>query len=206
MGTNAASGYHLIVRAHGVSGMDQSADTDQDLAKILQDKKEQVIGVLGGKFMNAWNASGDIQQTIFVLTDKRLYQLGIFYDRDAEEKYRKHKGENVIPVKDLTGLSITDKPVGRSIMTIGLGLTVIGLIILLAGLIEGSGVGLALGLFIGAVWMVVPGALMLFHAKTGGQQFLDVTYRDGMIATTCRQFTEKDLEAFKEKLASRISR
>lgn len=183
--------------------MEQSEDMDTDLRTIVHDHNEKVVSVLGGKFLKKWVATGDIQNTIFVATDKRLYQLGVYYERDAD-RYRKQKGELVIPAGDLTGIATTEKPVGPWVGRIGLGLTVIGLAILLAGLIEGSGVGLALGLFIGAVWMVVPGALMLFHAKTGGQKFLDIEYKAGTLSTTCQQFPEKDLTEFEEKLAALI--
>lgn len=185
--------------------MNELPNLDKELETIIKDD-ESVIQVLGQEFLADWNARGNIPQSVLVLTDKRLYQLGTYYDPIDKDEYRKNTGQNVLAVAALTGVAITEKPVSRWIAIIGAVLAVVGSIILLAGLIDGSVMGMALGLFVGAVWMVVPGALMLFHAKTEERKFLDFKHRDGVTAAACRPYAEADVATFMEKCAALIKR
>ena len=184
--------------------MGELPNLETALDTVIQDN-ETVIQVLGQEFLADWNARGNIPQFILVLTDKRLYQLGTYYDPIDAGDYRKKSGENVLAISELTGIGITEKTVSRWITIIGVALAVVGSLILLAGLIDGSVMGMSLGLFVGAVSMVVPGVLMLFHAKTeGGRKYLDVTHRDGVIAAACQPYAEADVAAFMKECAALI--
>ncbi len=184
--------------------MERSDELDPVFREILKDHDEKAAFVLGEKFLRDRGSAGDPPQTVLVLSDKRLYQLGPRYERDTAGKFRKAHGNTVVPLADLTGADTIHVPVARWISAIGVLLLVLGLGILLVGLIDGSGVGLALGLFIGAVWMAVPGGLMLFHARTGGENYLDVAYTGGSLAAPCRAYPEKELDAFKSALGAAI--
>ena len=176
------------------------------MREILQDHNEKSVSVLGERFLNYLDADGEPRHGVLVLSDKRLYQLGPSYEPDQTGGYRKVKGRHVIPIAELTDLGFTEKPVAKWVYQIGLALFVIGLGILIAGLIDGSGVGLALGLFIGAVWMVVPGVLMLFHSKTGGERYMDIASKDDTLSISCRPYAPKELETFKDALSAVIGK
>lgn len=184
--------------------MEHSGETAPDLQDLMQDRGEKPVAVLGEKFLRRQDAAGDPPQTVLVLSDKRLYQLGPYYERDASGALRKIEGKNIVPLADITEVDTMHIPVSRWISIIGGVLLVFGLGILLAGLIDGSGVGLALGLFIGAVWMAVPGGLMLFHARTGGETYLGVAHKGGLLAAPCRAYPEKEREAFKNALNAAV--
>lgn len=184
--------------------MEHTGEIDPDLQGILQDQDERAVSVLGEKFLRDKDAADHPPQTVLALSDKRLYQLGPYYERDASEAFRKVQGTNVVPLSDITEVNTVHMPVSRWISIVGGILLVLGLGILLAGLIDGSGVGLALGLFIGAVWMAVPGGLMLFHARTGGETYLDVTHAGGSLAAPCRAYPENELKAFKTALNAAV--
>ena len=150
---------------------------DQGLSEILQDKKEKIVSALGANFLQKWKSSGDIPQTVVVLTDKRFYQLGTYFERDDAGTYEKAKGEKIIPVADLTGIGITERPVARWIPIVGTILTVVGFGILAWGILDGGAIMLGIGLFVGAIWMGVPGVLMLVHTRTRGEKYLDVKHK-----------------------------
>ena len=165
---------------------------------------EEVVCILGQAVLESGGPIESLQRSVLVLTDKSLHQVGVYFVPDEQGTFVKHRGQIRIPLEDLTGLDIVERPVAKKIGNIGAALLVIGTAILLAGIIEGGVLGLVLGLFLGAVWMMVPGGLMLFHWKTGGEKFLQVAHRGGVIAAACRRYPEAELAAFMRDCAAQV--
>lgn len=184
--------------------MEQPQNMDHVIADIIQDDTESVRCVLGRSFLKGWAATKNIHQTILVLTDKRLYQVGTFFDKKGKDIYPKNRGEHTIEIDDLISIDTTDIPVPKVIGRIGAILTALGFIVLIGGFIEGSAFGLVVGIFVGAAWLIVPGALMLFYAKSDGQKYLNITHKDGVFALSCKKHDPEELAAFQEQVSAAI--
>lgn len=184
--------------------MEQPENADQHLRKVIEEDDEEIIDVLGREFIPQWIAPVNFRKSILLLTDRRLYQIGIYFKRDEEGNYRKIIGQNIVPVADVTDIGRTDIPVSPWVGRIGWPVTILGVVITLAGLIDGSGLGIVIGLFIGAVWMVVPGALMIVHSRSDGESYVDFTHKEGVSAASRKLFSDADVDAFAEKCSTMI--
>lgn len=180
--------------------MEPSPNLDQVIKEIVQDDSENVQCVLGTSFLQGWAATRNIHQTILVLTDKRLYQVGMFFAKKGEQTYPKAQGQHTIELEDLVSVGTTEIPVPKVIGLIGKVMTALGIIVLVGGFVEGSAFGLVVGIFIGAVWLIVPGALMLFYAKSDGQNYLDITHKDGVFSLSSKKHSAAELATFEEKI------
>ena len=186
--------------------MEPTEGHDQIIKKIVGNDDEIMLSVLGKAHLLKWISPVVFRQTILVLTDKNLHQVGIFHTKFSDDEYTKKTGRNTIPVTDLLEIKFNEIPVSPKISVIGAALFILGSAILLGSIIEGSALFLTVGLFIGAVWMMVPGALMLFYARSDGKRFMDIEYADGLFAVSCRGFTEPELENFQEQVSAVIGR
>ena len=185
--------------------MEEAKTSDRQIETIVG-SDEDVVCVLGEAVLKSGGPIESLQRSVLVLTDENLYQVGVYFAPDEQRKLVKHRGQNRVPLEDLIDLELVERPVALKIRNIGAALLVVGTAILLAGITEGGVLGLVLGLFLGAVWMMVPGGLMLFHWKTGGEAFLQVTHRSGVIAAACRRYPEDELSAFVNKCTARIAK
>ena len=73
-----------------------------------------------------------------------------------------------------------------------------------AGFALGGGIAIAIALFVGPVWMSVPGALMVVYAKTGKDTLLQFIFGDREFAVSCRDFSESELSEFKQRCAEKL--
>ncbi len=185
--------------------MEQPEGTDEQVRRIVEDGDDRVLCILGRAFLANRETAPGKKKAVMVLTDRNLYQVGTFYDPDGKGGYSKNEGRNVVALDALRGANITEVPVNPWISRIGAALLAIGLALLLWGIIDGSVFGMVVGLFVGAVWMMVPGALMLFYARSDGQKFLGICHRGGTFAVSCRSYPTPELAAFQEKLAAAIA-
>ena len=163
---------------------------------------ENVVCVLGRAFLAGGVPVESLQRTVLILTDRRLYQLGVYYDPDGDRGFTKKRGSNDFDLADLTAISLVERPVAKRIGIIGWILLVGGLAILGAGFIQGSGVAIAIGLFVGAVWMAVPGVLMIVHWKTGGETYLQIEFGARAIAAACRRYSDAELSEFRGRCSA----
>ncbi len=186
--------------------MEPTQNFDLVINDIIQEDAEDVRCVLGQSFLKGWAATKNIHQTILVLTDKRLYQVGMFYDKKGKETYPRNHGKHTIALEDLINVDTTEIPVPKVIGRIGAIMTALGFIVLIGGFIEGSAFGLVVGIFIGAAWLIVPGALMLFYAKSDGQSYLNITHKDGVFALSKKKHSAAELAEFEEKIAAVIGK
>lgn len=186
--------------------MESSQNMDHVIDEIIQDDTEEVRCVLGRSFLKGWAATRNIHQTILVLTDKRLYQVGMFFAKKGKETYPKAQGQHTIELKDLVSVDTTEIPVPKIIGLIGKIMTALGFIVLIGGFIEGSVFALVVGIFIGAAWLIVPGALMLFYAKSDGQNYLNITHKDGVFSLSRKKHLAAELAAFEEKVAEAMGK
>ena len=184
--------------------MNETEASDRQIEAIVGGD-EEVVCVLGRAFLASGTPIESLQRSLLILTDKSLSQAGVFFEPDQRQKLVKRRGQTRIPLEDLVGLELVERPVSLKIRNIGAVLLVVGTAILLAGIIEGGVLGLVLGLFLGAVWMMVPGVLMLVHWKSGGETFLQVTHRSGVIAAACRRYPEEELAAFMDACRAKIA-
>lgn len=186
--------------------MEPSQNLDHVINEIIQDDTENVQCVLGTSFLKGWAATRNIHQTILVLTDKRLHQVGMFFAKKGEQTYPKAQGQHTIELEDLVSVGTTEIPVPKVIGLIGKVMTALGVIILVGGFIEGSAFGLVVGIFIGAVWLIVPGGLMLFYAKSDGQNYLDITHKDGVFSLSRKKHSAAELAVFEKKIATAMGK
>lgn len=166
---------------------------------------EGVVCVLGRAFLASGGPVESLQRSVVILTDKALYLVGVQYIPDEQQELVRRVGQNRLPLEDIIGLDLVKRPVADKIRNIGGAMLLIGTALLLAGMIDGSVMGLVFGLFLGAVWLMVPGALMLVHWKTGAETYLQVAHRDGTIAAACRRYPEAELGRFVEACEARIA-
>ena len=179
------------------------ADTkfhDIDLSKVVEDESEDIQLIAGHKHLRHWNASSKVRGAAIIVSDKFLYLAGTYFNREADDIYRETHGRIAIPIGNVMGLAKSRRPINRLIKPIGLGLFLVGLAILAAGLIEGSALGIVVALFIGAAWLMVPGGLMLAYTKSGGEALLEIQHSNGIIATAYDSFCSAELDALRAAL------
>jgi hypothetical protein len=177
----------------------QPEDADQHLRSVIEEDDEEIIEVLGREFISQWITPVNFRKSILILTDRRLYQTGMHFEPDEEGNYRKIISQNVEPVADLNDIGRTEIAFSPWVVRISWPTTILGVVITLAGFIDGSGLGIVIGLLIGAIWMVMPGALMVLHSKSYGESYLNFTHKEGISATSRKLFSEEGVATFTEK-------
>ncbi len=178
-------------------------DTSGGLGAIIGDG-EIVACVLGRKYVTNWAALPNIKQGILVLTDKSLHHVGTSFQLDDGGVCKRNTGRYEVAVADLMDIRIVDIPLPRWVALSGSALLGIGAVLFLTGIIDGSAFGMLFGAFVGAFWMMIPGALLLFSATWEGKKFIDITHRDGAFALSCRWHPQEELDTFREHCAAQI--
>ena len=124
----------------------------------------------------------------------------------GEQGYQDERGINSYAVADLRSVETEDRPVPDWIGRLGWALLIGGLAVLGAGFAHGGGFMIAMALFIGPVWMSVPGALMIAYGRTDGDTLLKFTFSDLEFSVSCRDYDEDALTEFRSACAERMGR
>ena len=183
----------------------QAQIIDDNLGAIIRED-EIVAGVLGRKYLAKWNGSTNIRHGIIVLTDKSLHHVGTSFVLDKEGVCKRNRGRHEIPVTDVTDIRAVDIPVPRWVNATGWGMASIGFTLVVAGVIDGTTFGYFFGTFVGSVWVMTPGALLLFSARKNGKKFLDVIHKGGTFALSRQWYPQEELDAFNERCTAQFSK
>lgn len=177
--------------------------TEADIARLVEDGKG-VVAVLGAKALKTSVPLDNLGKTVLVLTDKALHQAGTYKVPKGEKGYQDERGINSYALADLRGVETEERPVPDWIGRLGWALLIGGLAVLGAGFAHGGGFMIAMALFIGPVWMSVPGVLMIAYGRTDGDTLLKFTVGDSEFAVSCRDYAEDDVAAFRKACAGRL--
>ncbi len=165
---------------------------------------EGVLAVLGSEFLTANVSLESLGKSLLVLTNKDIYQAGIRLVPKGEKGFKKERGANSFSVDDLRSIETIERPIPDWIGFLGWFLLIGGIAVMGAAFAHGGGFVIAIALFLGPVWMSVPGSLLIAYAKTGKNAYLVFTFHDHEFAVACRDYSEDGLAEFKQKCAERI--
>ena len=167
-------------------------------SNFFHDPKEELRGVLGQGYIGSLVSGQGFSRSVMYLTDKRLYQRGKIFQRNAKGKWRSTKGVRAVGVADITGTAFQETTVFWKLV---LGLSAC-LCVLdgIAALVQKGGDDVA-------AWAVTIvfgslGAFFLLSYYLNRRRLFIVQYAGGEIGTNCRWYSQEEIEA----LQSAISR
>jgi len=166
---------------------------------------EGVLAVLGKELLTANISLESLGKTLLVLTDTNIYQAGIRLIPKGEKGFKKERGANSFPVDDLRKVEIIERPIPDWIGHVGWFLLIGGIAVMGAAFAHGGGFVIAIALFVGPVWMSVPGALLIAYKKRDKNVFLQFAFSDHEFAVTGSDYSEDSLAEFKKRCAERIA-
>jgi len=155
------------------------------IKSILHEEDEVPIKILGDGFLKSAIAGGEISESALILTNRRVYQKGTYFEKH-QNAFRKRKGSAVVNVEDVNGLSF-DKftnPIANPSIIFG-SLVAISSLMLPSQLIA----LLPLGLII-----VVFGIIM----RLTSYEIYIINYAGGSIAIKTHWFTQNELLDFQK--------
>lgn len=179
--------------------------TEDDVAELVE-SGEGVVAVLGAKLLKASAPLENLGKSVLVLTDKFIHQAGTYKVPKGENGFKDERGVNSFALADLRTIETVERPVPNWISQLGWALLIGGLVVLGAGFAHGGGFMIAMALFIGPVWMSVPGVLMVAYAKTGADMLLKLTFSDRVVAVSAKDYAEDELADFKKGCADRLGK
>lgn len=165
---------------------------------------EGVLAVLGAELLTANISLESLGKSLLVLTDKEIYQAGIRLVPKNEKSYQKERGANSFAIDDLRSIETIERPIPDWIGLLGWFLLLGGIAVMGAAFAHGGGFVIAIALFLGPVWMSVPGSLLIAYAKTGKNVFLQFTFSDHEFAVAGRDYSEDELAEFKKRCVERV--
>lgn len=160
---------------------------------FFHDDQENEISVLGQNFITSILSQGSVEASVLILTDKRLYQKGVIYERASGSRFTRSTGKKVINLKDITGTSFS---ANENILDLILGMVSL---ILTVAIIASEEVRLALCFIL----YIPPIASVYFFVKyfLSRRRFFVVEYAGGAIATRCNWYSENEIDEFQKRIS-----
>lgn len=165
---------------------------------------EGVLAVLGAELLTANISLESLGKCLLVLTDKNIYQAGIRLIPKGEKGFKKVRGANSFPVDELRSVEIIEHPIPDWIGLLGWFLLLGGIAVMGAAFAHGGGFVIAIALFLGPVWMSVPGSLLIAYAKKEKNVFLRFAFSDHEFAVSGSDYSEDELVEFEKRCVERI--
>lgn len=78
---------------------------ESKIQNLFQDSDETVVNILGHDSLDKILSNKNINKSIVVLTNRRMYQKGIIYEKTLNNKFSRHRGLKVINIEDIKGTS-----------------------------------------------------------------------------------------------------
>jgi hypothetical protein len=75
------------------------------IQNLFQDSDETVINILGKDYLDKILNNKNLDKSIVILTNKRLYQKGIIYEKTLNNKFSRYRGLKSINLEDIKGTS-----------------------------------------------------------------------------------------------------
>jgi hypothetical protein len=162
---------------------------------LYHDETEQLCGVLGQGYVASILSQGSMQESVMVLTDKRLYQKGTVFERCQNNCFLRTQGKKAVDVRDITGTSFTRMANTRA-LTMGI------LFLVVAFCVMGYSFTSSVQAIQYLVWMLLGfGIFGLMGYFTSRRNLFVVEYAGGAIATNCDWYSMSEIEDFQKKIS-----
>ena len=133
-----------------------------------------------------------------MLTDKRIYQVGKIYTREAG-RLSSTSGRQYVGLEDVTGISITSqKKIILSIISIIL--FILGGIDLIVGLLMAIRFG-APGMIVSSLMPLAGGVVLIIIYKKMSRKYLSIDYSGGNMLSVCSNYPESEIVAFQKAVS-----
>ena len=158
---------------------------------LFYEPEERLVGMIGQGYMTSV-LQGSVAKSIMVLSDKRLYQKGKFFERQSNGHFRSMSGSRVVAIQDVTGTSFAEENAVAALI-----LGIIGVVVAILGLLPGGSSGTSTVVFMfGAVFAM----MMFMQYFVRRRRLFVVEYPGGAIATDARWYNEAELSGFQKQI------
>lgn len=168
---------------------------------IFHSQEEKLISILGQNYFDSILRDSALKKSVLILSDKRLYQRGVVYEKEGRGNFKKTQGQKIVDIEEVTGTSFISR---HSIVLLFFSVVLLVLIPMIAKDSSDPTTIIFILLFIDIVFW-----LWFFYTK---KKFFQIEYAGGAIATEIGWYKVSDIENFqkqitieKDKLKSNIS-
>lgn len=157
----------------------------REIVKLFYDPNEKFVAMIGEDYITSF-LHGDFAKSIVILSDKRVYQRGKVFERQANGRFISVQGSKDVLVKDITGTSFSETNL--------VPLLILGVMFSLGALAYSR------DSFMGPLTMIVSIFCIGFYFL-GRRRMFRIDYPGGAIGTDARWYNQEQLQDFQKHIS-----